>query len=87
MSVNVLDNFQEEVDQVEEAANVFAGKSGLEQEVKNIDLYLESNTVRCESIEKDRQRIVLDKRSFQKKKNFFKNYLKQMSMLISSKRY
>ena len=67
-----MDNFQEEVDQVEEAANVFAGRSQeLEQEVKNIDLYLESNTVRCESIEKDRQRIVLDKRSSQKKERSF----------------
>ena len=65
----VMDNFQEEVDQVEEAANVFAGRSQeLEQEVKNIDLYLESNTVRCESIEKDRQRIVLDKKKFSEKR-------------------
>ena len=35
-----MDSFQEEVDQVDEAANVFAGRAQeLEQEIKNIDLH------------------------------------------------
>ena len=64
-----MDSFQEEVDQVDEAANVFAGRAQeLEQEIKNIDLHLESNTVRCESIEKDRERIVLDKKKLSERR-------------------
>ena len=39
-----------------------------EQEIKNIDLHLESNTVRCESIEKDRERIVLDKKKLSERR-------------------
>ena len=64
-----MDSFREEVDQVDEAANVFAGRAQeLEQEIKNIDLHLESNTVRCESIEKDRERIVLDKKKLSERR-------------------
>ena len=82
-----MDNFQEEVDQVDEAANVFAGRTQeLEQEVKNIDLHLESNTVRCESIEKDRQRIVLDtKKLSERREDLPSNFPKQINLLNSVK--
>jgi chromosome segregation protein len=58
---DLLDSFQDEVDQVEEAAQVFENRrQDLEEEVRNLELLLESNRLRCESIERDRKRLLIE---------------------------
>ena len=48
-----------EVDQVEESAQVFENKKDdLEDQIRNLDWILESNVLRCESIERERSHMI-----------------------------
>lgn len=61
---DLLASYQDEVDQVEEAAQVFQNRSQeLQEEIRNLELLLESNRLRCESIERDRKRIQQDRQN------------------------
>lgn len=60
-SKDVIESFLHEVEQVEESAQVFENKTDdLEDQMRNIDRLLESNGLRCESIERERSRISTD---------------------------
>ncbi|MCX6127761.1 MAG: chromosome segregation protein SMC, partial [Proteobacteria bacterium] len=62
----LIESFQDEVDQVEEAAQVFENRAQeLEDEIKNLELLLESNRLRCEGIERDRKRILVESQSYE----------------------
>lgn len=57
----LMDDFQNEVDSAEEAALVFQNRRDeLDLQLKSVDRMLESNGLRCEAIERDRQRIVIE---------------------------
>lgn len=57
----MIDSFIDEVDQVEESAQVFENRSGeLEDQLRNLERLLESNGLRCESIERERSNLVND---------------------------
>lgn len=61
---DLLASYQDEVDQVEEAAQVFQNRSQeLQEDIRNLELLLESNRLRCESIERDRKRLQQDRQS------------------------
>jgi chromosome segregation protein len=57
-----IENFQAEVEAVDESARVYESKiEDYEDQVKSIDRLLDSNTVRCEAISRDLQRIQKDR--------------------------
>ena len=62
---DLLASYQDEVDQVEETAQVFDNRrQEIEEEVRNLELLLESNRLRCESIERDRKRLLIEYQNF-----------------------
>jgi chromosome segregation protein len=64
-----IESFQDEVDQVEEAALVFQNRSqDLEDEVRNLEHLLESNRLRFESIERDRKRLLVEYQTYGERK-------------------
>ncbi|MBC7658645.1 MAG: chromosome segregation protein SMC [Chitinophagaceae bacterium] len=66
---DLLETFQDEVDQVEEAAQVFQNRSqDIEDEVRNLEHLLESNRLRCESIERDRKRLLIEFQTYSERK-------------------
>lgn len=66
---DLIESFQDEVDQVEEAAQVFENRSSeLEDEIRNLELLLESNRLRCESIERDRKRLLIEFQSYDERR-------------------
>ena len=55
----IIEAFMGEVDQVEESAQVFENKKDdLEDQIRNLDWILESNVLRCESIERERSHMI-----------------------------
>lgn len=67
---DLIESFQDEVDQVEEAAQVFENRSSeLEDEIRNLELLLESNRLRCESIERDRKRLLIEFQSYDERRH------------------
>ncbi len=66
---DLIESFQDEVDQVEETAQVFQNRSqDLEEEVRNLEHLLESNRLRCESIERDRKRLLIEFQTYGERK-------------------
>ncbi|RYZ50549.1 MAG: hypothetical protein EOP07_22760, partial [Proteobacteria bacterium] len=66
---DMIESFQDEVDSVEEAAQVFQNRSqDLEDEVRNLEHLLESNRLRCESIERDRKRLLIEFQTYSERK-------------------
>ena len=53
-----LESLRDELDQVEESSQVFSNrKEDLDDQLRNLERLLESNEMRCETIERERQRI------------------------------
>ncbi|NRA65198.1 MAG: chromosome segregation protein SMC [Pseudobacteriovorax sp.] len=54
----MIETLRSDVEQVEESAHVFSNRSeDLDDQLRNLDRLLESNGLRCEAIERERQRI------------------------------
>jgi chromosome segregation protein len=84
---DLIASFQDEVDQVEEAAQVFENRAQeLEDEIKNLELLLESNRLRCESIERDRKRILIERQNYQERQDSLHQSLKGIADKIQAAR-
>ncbi len=74
---DLIESFQSEVDNVEEEAQVFQNREqDLEDEVRNIDHLLESNRLRCESIERDRKRLLVEFQTYNERREALENNAK-----------
>lgn len=55
---DLIESFQDQVDEVEEQATVYQNRiEDFQDELRNIDRLLESNTLRCEAINRERDKI------------------------------
>ena len=80
---DVIESFLTEVEQVEESAQVFENKTeDLEDQVRNLDRLLESNGLRCESIERERTRITSDLGERREKLDRLREDLGQMNAKV-----
>jgi chromosome segregation protein len=77
---DMIESFQDEVDSVEEAAQVFQNRSqDLEDEVRNLEHLLESNRLRCESIERDRKRLLIEFQTYNERKEALDNNVRSLT--------
>ncbi len=77
---DLISSYQDEVDQVEESAQVFENRSQeLEDEIKNLELLLESNRLRCESIERDRKRNLIEYQNYESRQETLQQSLKTIA--------
>ena len=84
---DLVESFQDEVDQVEEAAQVFQNRSqDLEDEVRNLEHLLESNRLRCESIERDRKRLLIEFQTYSERKESLDNNAKGLEEKVETAR-
>ncbi len=80
-----IDSFQDEVDAVDESARVFASRiEDCADQLKNIDRLLDSNTIRCEAIGKDRQRISTESEEIERRLEQLSSDLRAAEMQASS---
>ena len=83
----LLASFQDEVDQVEESAQVFENRSQeLQEEVRNLEMLLESNRLRCESIERDRKRLLVEAQNHQQRQVSLEQNVKSFESKIDEAR-
>ncbi|SMF66647.1 chromosome segregation protein SMC [Pseudobacteriovorax antillogorgiicola] len=81
---DVIESFRYEVEQVEESALVFENKSeDLSDQIRNLDRLLESNGLRCESIERERTRITGDVGERRARIDQLREDLSQMNSKVS----
>ncbi|MFW7381849.1 MAG: chromosome segregation protein SMC [Oligoflexus sp.] len=81
---DLLESFQAEVDEVEETARVFDNRSEeAEQEIRSIDRRLESNGLRCEAIERERQRLHTDGKEQAEKIERLQDELQDLEIAVS----
>jgi chromosome segregation protein len=72
----LIESHDEQFEEIDEMARVFESRfDELENEIRNIDRLLESNAVRCESIEKERQRINRQREEIQAKIEHYRDEL------------
>ncbi len=85
---DLISSFQDEVDQVEESAQVFENRSQeLEDEIKNLELLLESNRLRCEGIERDRKRILIEYQNYGARQDSLQQSLKAIADKLQHARH
>jgi chromosome segregation protein len=83
---SLIENFQAEVEAVDESARVYESKiEDYEDQIKNIDRLLDGNTVRCEAISRDMQRIQRERGQLQERLTTLQNdlYQSEQAMLAA----
>ena len=81
-----IDSFQDEVDSVEEMSRSFdSRKEDLQDELRSIDRLLDNNSLRTESINRDRQKLAKDIVLIQERQQVLQEAIKENKLLLEEK--
>lgn len=83
---NRIETFRQEVEEVEESAQVFENRSEeLKDQEQSLDRLLESNALRCEAIERERNRIQGDRQQRQQRLTAISEGISSSSEMVEAK--